>query len=64
LEDESNESESTVDMVGSPLSNAILANTAATQMYDKNLEVWKNEFYDGYKVRLWEVYFFCCSFSC
>jgi myosin-5 len=59
-EDESSESESTVDIQGSAHSNAILANAAVTQTYEKNLEVWKNEFYDGYKVKFWEVYFFCC----
>mmetsp|Transcript_2128 Transcript_2128/g.2211 ORF Transcript_2128/g.2211 Transcript_2128/m.2211 type:complete len:1613 (+) Transcript_2128:69-4907(+) len=54
-EDDSSESESTVDHQTSNQSNSALANIAVTQTYEKNLESWKNEFYIGFKVKFWEL---------
>jgi myosin-5 len=61
-EDDSSESESTTDQGLSSHSNSALATAAVTQTYEKNLESWKNEFYNGFKIKFWEVRLINCSF--
>jgi myosin-5 len=52
-EDDSVESESTTDQMSSH--SQVLVSAAVTQTYEKNVESWKSEFYNGFKVKFWEV---------